>query len=191
MLNDIQKRMMTRMLRKEEREDWRRKGGLQRQRDSWWKGRGEVIDFCSLWCLWYLCNHAATLIQPIWFNCTRDNERSEGEHRVYGDKECQKKRGGKEQQIERNGKRDRRAIGVGVQMRTWRKSFPRCWWMNVWKSRTIESREQRSGGGEETEREAGVKMCQRQARHHMVLNHMSLIARHTWLQPALSTLCAC
>lgn len=72
MLIDIQKIMMTRMMQgTDEWKDWSWKRELQRQRKrvSWWKGRGEVIDFCSLWCLWYLFNHAATLIQAIWFNC--------------------------------------------------------------------------------------------------------------------------
>lgn len=99
--------MTKRMLRTEER---KRKGGLQRKRgreiaDE--KGKGEVIDFCSLWCLWYLCNHAATLIQPIWLNCIHDKGKREEEIHAYRDKEFQEKRVQKEQQIERKTDSDR------------------------------------------------------------------------------------
>lgn len=189
MLNDIQKIMMTRrMLWTEEREDWRRKGGLQRHRgrEIADEREGEKWLIFALWCLWYLCNHAATLIQPIWLNCMCDKREARYMHteiksfRKTGWKKCNRLR---ETQIDTEENEV-----IGIRTRMWRKSpsFPRCWWISrsqgwMWvmlKGMWIGLRRHRKGNG--------VKTCRRKARHDKVLNHMSLIARCAWLQPALS-----
>lgn len=78
-------------------------------------------------------------------------------------------------------------IGVSVQMRMWRKSpsFPRCWWMPKSRGRMIVLLKGMWRGWWGVERETEVKMCHRKPCHDKLSNHMSLIERCSWLQPAL------
>lgn len=94
--------MMERMLRTGEG-NWKEGLERKRKRDSWGEGKRGRCDWFSfsLWCLRYLLNHSATLIQPIWLNCEQDKGRREEEIHAARDTEFQRKRMQKEQQIER------------------------------------------------------------------------------------------
>lgn len=141
----------------------------------------------ALWCLWYLCNHAATLIQPIWYQRAHDKEGGEREGgRRRREAEFWSKRGRKRATDWEKAGRIIELLGPGVQMR------------NVGRISSGERlKRQRRGGGRASEREQRCRGRERErggdegtrcrrARHDKVLNRVSLIARCAWLRPALS-----
>lgn len=108
----------------------------------------------ALWCLWYLCNHAATLIQPIWYQRAHDKEGGEREGgRRRREAEFWSKRGRKRATDWEKAGRIIELLGPGVQMR------------NVGRISSGERlKRQRRGGGRASEREQRCRGRERERR---------------------------
>lgn len=185
----FKKIMMRRMLRREEREDWRRKGGLQRQRGRAIADEREgekwlifALTDASGICVTML-PHLSSL-SDITACAIKGRER---QIHAYRDGEFHKKEGRKRATDWETDTYRQKRMELLERAGTWRKSpSPRCWWMSKsWRQMRAMLQGKRRGRGD-TERGNRVRTCRRKARHDKVLNRMSPIARCAWLQPALS-----